>query len=1071
MGSISTGIGLISGINSAQLIDSLIALESRGKTLLQQRVASLNAQRTALMDINARLLNMKNAAKAFRLDRIFESALATSSNEDVLTATAGKGAQPGAYQFIVKQLVTTSQKLSKGYADKTSTPLGLSSLSFEFGHGQLAGDRDLEQLNAGAGVDRGRIIITDKAGASSTIDLTDATTLNEVLDRINAASVAVTASVDGDRLVIADTSGGAGTLTIENSIGDSTATDLGIEGSAAGAVTEIVGLNVNTIGGGTSLASLNDRNGVLIRNNVADFRITARDGTVLDVDLGRLDAPISNSTLLADLNNGDGVEISSDEDNTDIKFVDRNGTTHEVNLTGITTVGGLITRVQAETGGAIVISVNADGERLTVTDTTGGTGTLQVLGGGANGAETAEDLGILNVAGVSAASFDGEIIPNTITNPPAATIQNVIDRINDATGNGGKVVASLAADGVSLLITDTTGGAGNLIIRRTASNAHAASALGIETDAAGVAAATVDGNRLIASLGSVLVNNLNGGAGLSGGDSLTITDRSGASFTINGLSAHSSLSEIIDAVNDAASAASVDVALSLNDAGSGLQVADASGGVGNLTITGTAAAALGIEADVAAASVRGTSLQHQYVDVATRLSDLNYGRGIGVGKFKITDALGGFATIDIGSDASTLYDIIEEINSRGLAINARINDTGDGLLIESALDVGEVAVTKLKIAAVSGSAARDLNIVGSAETVEDGFIDGSYERTVELEETDNLSEVMEKINEAGIPVSASIINSGSGATPYRLNLTSQIAGRIGELVIDSGDVDLGLAALTRGQDAKVFFGSDSTESGLLVTSGSNTITSVIEGVTINLLDADDDPVTITVERDNESILNAVKQLVTTFNDAVGRINQYDFFDVDTQQRGPLLGNSTAARVRESMYRVLQGRADGVSTQYQYLRDVGITVGSDGQLKFDQAKFDAAIESDPDAVANLFNAFEATAAGTEEIAPGVTVQQTEQSVTARGFGELFGDLMDDLTNSIDGVLTLADRNFKDQIELVTKRISDFDLRLEAKRQRLQNQFTAMEVALAKLQSQGNSLQSLAGNVFMAQSQGM
>src|SRR5437762_3579644 len=135
MGSITTGIGLISGINTGQLIDSLIALESRGKTNLQQRVAALQAQRTALLDINARLLNMKNASAAFRLNNIFKSALATSSDEDILTATAGASAQPGTFQFIVKQLVATSQKITRGFADRTTTPLGLASLSVEFGQG------------------------------------------------------------------------------------------------------------------------------------------------------------------------------------------------------------------------------------------------------------------------------------------------------------------------------------------------------------------------------------------------------------------------------------------------------------------------------------------------------------------------------------------------------------------------------------------------------------------------------------------------------------------------------------------------------------------------------------------------------------------------------------------------------------------------------------------------------------------------------------------------------------------------------------------------------------------------
>lgn len=1064
MGSITTGIGLISGINTAQLIEGLLAIEARGKTNLQTRVATLQAQRTALMDINARLLNMKTASRAFRLDKIFQSTLASSSNEEILSATAAKNAQPGSFQFIVRQLVSTSQQLSRGFADRATTPLGLTSMSFEFGRGGLAVDRNLEELNGGNGVARGKIVITDRSGAQETIDLTDVATLNEVIERINSAStVNVTARISSDGLVITDNTGGTGTLTIANAAGFTTATDLGIAGSAAGDT--LIGQNINTIGANTSLSSLNDGNGVLIRNNVPDFRITARDGTVIDVDLGRINLPITPSTLLSDLNNGKGITLG-DDDNKDIKFVDRDGNEYEVNLTGITTVNGLITRVAAETGGRIQIGIHADGARLTVTDTQGGDGPLKVLGAGVNGTKTATELGILNEAGVEADSFNGQVIPNTISDPPAATLGDVINRINNASNNNGRIIASLAADGVSLQLTDTTGGAGNLIVRGTAANPLAAAALGIETDASGIAGNTIQGRRLVAALGSVLVNNLNGGSGLNGATELTITDRAGVQFSVSNLDSYASLSEIIDAINQAAAAAGAAIEVDYNNTGNGLQITDSSGGVSNLIVTGDAAAALGIETDpagTASNTVRGTNLQHRYVSEATKLSDLNYGRGIGLGKFKITDSLGASATIDIGSDAVTLYDVIAEINSRGLAINARINDTGDGLVIESKLEDGQVAVRKLTITSVSGTTAKDLNILGEAASVEDGMIDGSYERTVTFNESDTLAAVVSKINSAGIPVSASIINSGSGATPFRLNFTSDIGGRMGELHIDTGDFDLGLTIISRGQDAKVLFGSG--ENAFLVTSNSNTVTDVVDGLTLNLKQVSDEPVTITVNRDDQAITEAVRQFVTAFNDVIGRINQYDFYDIDTKQKGPLLGNPITARVREAMYRIQQGKAQGVTTQYQYLRQVGITIGKNGELSFNQEKFREALENDRQAVENLFATFESTVSGPEEIAPGVTIQNSKPNVTARGFGDLFDNLMDQLTNSIDGTVTMADRNFQDRIDATNKRIQEFDVRLEAKRLRLEQQFVAMETALAKLQGQSNALSSLSLNFGM------
>ena len=702
-------------------------------------------------------------------------------------------------------------------------------------------------------------------------------------------------------------------------MGDTTAADLGIEGAVLSDT--LTGSDINFLGSTTTLASLNDGNGVLIRNNVADFEIETRDGTILQVDLGRIDAPMTTDTLLSELNNGAGITISSEGDNPDIAFLDRNGTQHDVDLTGVTTVGGLISRISSQTGGAITLSIAEDGDRFTVTDETGGTGLLKVLGAGTNGADTAEDLGILEEDGVNDASFDGELVPNTISQAPATTLQQVIDRINSAldeteTENGGRIVAAIAGDGVSLEITDNTIGGGNTTVRSIPGlNDYAAAQLGIEqTSDTG----TISGQRLIATLGSVLVRNLNGGSGLelpetgspatlagqtlldelfngagittnddpndidlqvrdrtgtnhdveidglttvqdlidafntatggavtmsiegqalrvddqtggtsdnlrirnrnganvatelgieinapvdfvvgvdtepihSGTATVQITNRAGVSSVID-ITGEQSLQDIISRINSEAT----DVTASLNQAGNGLLITDTSGGTQNLRILGDAAVGLGIDADVDADTVEGENLQLRYVAESSRLADLNYGRGIGTGTFRITDGLGQSAEVNIGTDSNTLYDIIAEINSRGLAINARINDNGDGLLIEESLGEGETAFTQIKVETVSGTTARDLNILGESASVAGGFIDGSYERVVDVTASDTLEDLVEKINDAGAPISATIINTGSGSEPYRLNLTSQITGAPGEMIVDTRGGDLGLTSL------------------------------------------------------------------------------------------------------------------------------------------------------------------------------------------------------------------------------------------------------------------------------------
>ena len=123
-------------------------------------------------------------------------------DETVLTATAS-GAQPGSYAFLVKQLVSNSQQLSRGFADRDTTPVGMTSVSFELGKGKVSTQTQLADLNGGEGVRRGKINITDTAGQTAEIDLSTATSIDEVLDAINnEATISVTASIDEDRLVV-----------------------------------------------------------------------------------------------------------------------------------------------------------------------------------------------------------------------------------------------------------------------------------------------------------------------------------------------------------------------------------------------------------------------------------------------------------------------------------------------------------------------------------------------------------------------------------------------------------------------------------------------------------------------------------------------------------------------------------------------------------------------------------------------------------------------------------------------------------------------------------------------------
>src|SRR5436190_21722772 len=98
MGRISSGVGLISGINSKDIIDQLMSLESRPKDLLQSRIDGINQQKLAYTDLTTRLTSLRLNGQSLSKGSTFQSAATTSSDENVVTATAAAGAAAGSYQ-------------------------------------------------------------------------------------------------------------------------------------------------------------------------------------------------------------------------------------------------------------------------------------------------------------------------------------------------------------------------------------------------------------------------------------------------------------------------------------------------------------------------------------------------------------------------------------------------------------------------------------------------------------------------------------------------------------------------------------------------------------------------------------------------------------------------------------------------------------------------------------------------------------------------------------------------------------------------------------------------------------
>ena len=1018
MSGITTGIGLISGLPTADLIASLMQLERRPITLLETRVAGIQTQRTAWADLTARLLSTSSVTARFGELSFFRHFNTTSSNESVLTAVAGENATPGTYDLVVHSLVTNHQLIGSGFADADTMPVGMGSLSIEIGHGKVNPATDLDRLNGGQSVRRGTIRITDRSNATVDVDLSTAITLDDVIDRINSqADVNVEARISGDRIVLRDLSppdAVVGKLSVSDVAGGHMAADLGLAQSATGDA--ITGADLMYLTDGTPLDLLNDGNGVRHHQAGYDFRIIQADFHSFDVSLAA-DLARNPVTRLAQLNNGNGVRLGT------IRITDRSGATAEINLSA------------AETAQDVLDAINAAGIGVTATV---GRGYFQINDTTDTPEEIAVNLKVEDVTGYAARDLGMAVDVDTNAHVGSevfriTTIGDVIRAINYAPGNdvpGQQVTASLSEDGNGIVLTDPSVGAERLRIEALELNGVLSSAtadLGILGE---FASGATDRRDLIAGPDTVLLTSLNGGRGIATKGTVRFTARDGTVTDID-FSAAQTLRDVLDLINATTDTSGVSAVV--NTAGNGIVITDTSGGTGNLVIAdldvGTIAGELGIAGTQAAVSVNGGNLQLRYVSENTLLEDLNYGTGIRAGRFQITDSAGVITTVDTKNER-TLEDVISLINAGPADVTARINDTGDGLLItDNAGGDNPLTIFDLE----GGFAAADLRIAGEAASGETA-LDGSYEITIDVDADDTLNDVVSKFNTASPHVRAGVLNDG-GINGYRLTLTSQVSGRRGELVFDTGDTGMAMETLVRAQDAVVFFGGAGGQSPLLITSPTNTLSDVIGNVTIDLVGTSEEPVTLSVAQDIDNVTSDINTFVTNFNGVLDRIEEYTTFDADTLERGVLLGDATVQRLQSRLHQVMTRKYDGVPEAFSRLFTIGLTVGSGGRLQFDESKFREAYDSNIEAVEQLF------------------------TTTEVGLGAFLEDTFDDLTRSEDGLISRADNLLADREKLLQDRIGALETLLERKQARLKRQFAALEKSLSLLQDQQSALASL------------
>lgn len=268
---------------------------------------------------------------------------------------------------------------------------------------------------------------------------------------------------------------------------------------------------------------------------------------------------------------------------------------------------------------------------------------------------------------------------------------------------------------------------------------------------------------------------------------------------------------------------------------------------------------------------------------------------------------------------------------------------------------------------------------------------------------------------------ATIINVDGGSV---LSLSSARTGDESAITL-SGTGALGTFAgdiveTTAGLDSQIRI------DGLLKTSDGNAVSDAIDGVTLNLLQADvGQTTTITVTRDDSVLRENLTEFVDAYNSFANTVDSLGGFNEAAGRAGALNGNSLLRSVESQLRNAITSTYNGFAAS-----DFGLRFDSQGKLELDGAALDSALDTRRDDLQDWW----ANEAGLVANLDGLIEVQ-----------------LDD-----DSSLSSREESLQNRLDALSERRDRLDLRMARVETRLLRQFGALDANLAQLQFTSNAL---------------
>ena len=298
------------------------------------------------------------------------------------------------------------------------------------------------------------------------------------------------------------------------------------------------------------------------------------------------------------------------------------------------------------------------------------------------------------------------------------------------------------------------------------------------------------------------------------------------------------------------------------------------------------------------------------------------------------------------------------------------------------------------------------------------FTFGGVAHPLELGPGENtLTGLRNKINGLGAGVTASILTTGTGATPYYLSLTANTTGEKPITLVD--DPDGAATSLLAASDNGA--NTNFKVNGVPVSKSSNLVNDVVSGVTFSILGTTTGTESVTVSlATNRATLSSRLQ---SFADAYNAL----LVEADGQigEAAGLLTGDFLVRESKDALRAVSGY-QGTGT-IKSLAQLGIAFGTDGKATLDTKAIDGLTDSQ---IQDTFSFL---------------------GTTTTGFGRLKSRLTQ-ISDPITGLIAVQESKYDETDKKITDRVTELTTRLVALQKSTAERLQTVDALLGSLQSQ-------------------